>query len=44
MRYAVNISRSQRRYILALLVIGTFATIFVVGIVWATSRKADESH
>jgi hypothetical protein len=29
----------------ALFVIGTFATIFVVGILWATSRKAeDESH
>jgi len=30
---------------LALLVILTFATIFIVGILWATSRKSDDhSH
>jgi hypothetical protein len=34
----------QRRTPLALFAIGSFVTIFIVGILWATSRKADEHH
>jgi hypothetical protein len=36
---------SDKEKTLALFVILTFATIFIVGILWATSRKADDhSH
>jgi hypothetical protein len=33
-----------RRNTVAFIVIGSFAAIFLSGILWATSRKAEEPH
>jgi hypothetical protein len=35
---------SARRTNMTLLVIGSFAVIFLSSILWATSRRADEHH
>jgi hypothetical protein len=32
------------RKALALFAIGSFVTVFIVGIIWATSKKPDEHH